>query len=453
MVLAWVFPTWRFSGIRDHPKGSQTPMRFWMPRRSWCLLPLCLACLAGCSSLKGRFLESQGDQAFELAHYSQAVDFYQQVKKLRPGDKDIRRKLEIARTALFYARGKDAYFQEDFAQAERWFRLILRRHPDQELAKAWLREVRKKQAQAMVAKARDLAAWGHDQEAMDLLARSLRILPHNPEALSLRSRLRKERRKLLERGKALVKAGLEILRESLGEEGDFLAFYNLEGARRLMGKDFQVPWVLKELERRFLARAKKEIRAALEKDDYARALFMARYARTFFPDRGEFKIFEKEAKDELEAQILAGQAQNMLLRGNPDKAEEFFKEAARLSRRRSGIYLAGLEEVRDARLALAYEEARDFENRGLYEEALARYKKIAARAPDYRDVEAWVRDLEASLRQGRKLLDRARSLAARGKKKEALQALRELFSLLPFYKEGLELKFRILGEEDPVSGG
>ena len=425
-----------------------------MPKRSWCLPALCLvAFLAGCSSLKGRVLESQGDDAFELAHYSQAVDFYQQVEKLRPGDKEIRRKLEIARTALFYTRGKDAYFQGELAQAERWFRLILRRHPDQELAREWLREVREKQAQAMVAKARDLAAWGHDQEALDLLARSLRLLPDNPPALALRSRLRKNREQVLERGKALVKAGLKILRESLGEEGDFLAFYNLEGARRLMGKDFQVPWVLEELERRFLARAKKEIRAALEVDDYARALFMARYARTFFPGRGEFKAFEREAKDELEAQILAGQARNMLLRGNPDKAEEYFKEAARLSKRRSGFYLAGLEEVRDARLALAYEKARDFENRGLYEEALARYKKIAAQVPDYRDVDAWVRDLEASLRQGKKLLDQARSLAARGKKKEALRTLRELFSLLPFYKDGLELKSRIRGEEGRISGG
>ncbi len=424
-----------------------------MSRRSWCLSSLCLVLLGGCASIRGGVLESQGDEAFQLAHYSQAVDFYQQVEELRPGDKDVQRKLEIARTALFYARGRDAFFQGRFAQAERWFRLILRKHPGQELAKKWLREVREKQALAMVRKAEDLASWGHEEEAMDLLVRSLRILPDNPEALNLRARLEKRRARLLERGRALVKAGLKILRESLGEEGDFLALYNLEGARRFMGKAFQVPWLLKELERRFLARAKEEIRAAMDKDDYARVVFMARYARTFFPGRGEFKIFEKEAKDELEAQILAEQARNMLIRGNPGKAEELLKEAARLSKRRSGIYLAGLEEVRDAKLALAYEKARDYENEGLYEEALARYKKIAAKAPDYRDVDAWVQDLEASLRQGRKLLDQARALAARGKKKEALRTLRELFSLLPFYKDGLELKSRILGEEEAESGG
>ncbi len=433
-------------------KGSQTPMRFWILRRSWCPPSLVLLLLGGCASLQGRFLEAKGDQAFELAHYAQAVDFYQEVEKVRPGDKDLERKLEIAWTALAYARGKDAFFQEKLSEAERWFRRILERHPDQELARKWIERLRKKQGLVLLAKASEEAAWRHDQKALDLLDRSLRFLPGNQEALALKKRVLERKKRLLERGRFLVEEGVKILRESLGEEGDVLALYNLEGAKKLTGKAFQVPWLLKELEMRFLSRARKEIAAALEAEDFARVLFMARYARTFFPNQGEFKRFEKEAGDELEAQILARQAHYDLLRGNPDKAEELFKEAARLSKRRSGIYLAGLEEVRDARLALAYEEARNLENEGLYEEALARYRKVAAVAPDYKDVDAWIHDLEASIQEGRKLLEKARSLAGRGKKKEALQTLRELFSLLPFFKDGLVLKFRILGEDASSAG-
>ncbi len=423
-------------------------MRSWTMKRprSWALLFAFLPVLAGCASLKGHSLETQGDQAFELAHYTQALDFYKEVQKLRPGDEDLARKIEITRTALFYTLGRDAFYQGKLAKAEWWFRKILASHPDQELARQWLDRVRKKQALEWVDRAEELASRGHPDQAMALLERSLEILPGEAKALALSARLAKQRKALLDKGRDLVRAGLRVLRESLGEEGEDLALYHMMGAKKVMGSKFQYPWILKELERRFLERARKEIRAALEEDQYALVLFMSRYAQVLFPGRSELKRYEQEAKAELRAQMLAGDAQAMLFRGNPDKAEALFREAARVSKRRSGIYLAGLEDVREARLALAFEAAEQKEYEGLYEEALARLKKLALQAPDYRDVESRVEDLEASLKEGRKLLARAEELASRGKKEEALQTLKELFSLLPFYKDGLILKDRILSQ-------
>ena len=357
-------------------------MRSWISKRSWWVSTFFPLLLAGCASIQGAGLESKADQAFELAHYNQALGFYRELEKIRPDDQDLKRKIEIARTALFYSLGKEAFFQGKLQEAERWFRRILRRHPKQKLVRVWLKQVQEKQALSLVEKAGALAARGHADQAMDLLDRSLRILPGNQDALALQRRLLDQRERILEKGRALVKEGLKTLREAIGEEGDFLALYHLEGAKAVMADKFQFTWLLRELEQRYLARAKREILAALEKDDYALVLFLARYAQSLFPDQGELRVFEKEARAELDAQVLAERAHNELLRGNPDRAEMLLKEAARLSKWRSGIYLAGLEDVREARLALAYEEARDRENEGLYEEALAGLKKVAALAPD-----------------------------------------------------------------------
>lgn len=398
-----------------------------------------LALLAGCTSP----LEAEADLAFQMGRYTRAHDLYAGLLDEHPGNEDLARKEQVSRLAAWFALGREAVFQDRLALAAAYFRKVLAEIPDHGGGRAWLAKVQSKQADLLVHEAQGQVSRQAFDQARRLAGQALALWPGHEDALHLLAELDGRRARERQLGRFLLAEGLKVNQEMVESANLPVVRHYLKGARVLLGEEFTHDWVLAEVERRMGEQALAQVRESLGRDENASALVEASLTGSLLPEVPGLDELKALAQRELEADALAEQARQLILRGDPEGGRAKMAQAAETSRNRAGLFKAAQVEVEEARLAREFEEALDREAQGRYEEALARYQAIAAQHPFFRDSEARARELAANLEEAGRILGEVRTLMAQGSTAPAQRRLKDLFVLFPWHKEGLMLQRRL----------
>ncbi|MDZ4774086.1 MAG: hypothetical protein SGI72_13235 [Planctomycetota bacterium] len=327
--------------------------------------------------------------------------------------------LEQARRASFLDKDEDALELLDRARAL---------DPESNHVREWTEKTQRKLSERWLYMALELHAKDEIDAALASYETSLSYAPGDRDALTGRDLCLAILNHRAGLGRTYFDDGLHALAEYWLEQARSRFSY----AKKYKPNDPKAVQREDQVEQLLASERLSLGRRAEEKRMFGEALAEYRKAFALEPQNEEARSGAERARSELDVAGLLARASMDIVRGRFDRATELVEEASAKTVAQSDMCEGKLAAIREARLERAYQGALALGRDNRYEEAVAAYSDILAKADYYKDAITRRDTLDEYIRLATDLYAKAQAATDPAAKLEALQQLRTFW---PDYKD------------------
>lgn len=397
------------------------------PARALFLAALASSLAVGCKT-EERDVRAEVRDLVDHARYEEAVKVSAKAAADTPNDAELDKLHRDASVAYMLEQARRASFQDKDEDAL----VILERaralDPESRLVREWSERVQRKLAERWLYLALELHAKDEIEDALAAYESSLRYAPADTDALTGRDlclAILKHRAGL---GSAYFDDGLHALAEYWLEQArsrfSYSKKYKPDDPKAAQRED-QVEELLAS-ERISLGQRAEEGRL------FGTALAEYKKAFALEPKNEVAKAGIERARLEIAVIGLLVHASMDIVRGKFDRATELVEQASAITVAQKDLCEGKLDAIREARLNHAYQAALALERDNRYEDAVAAYNDILAKADYYKDAITRRDTLEEYIRLATDLYGQAASTTDPATK---LDLLKQIRSFWPDYKD------------------
>jgi tetratricopeptide (TPR) repeat protein len=391
------------------------------------LAGLVLTLAAGCASER---LDVREEVSSLVNHgrYEEAVQVSAKAAENAPNDAELAKLHRDASVAFLLEQARRASFVDKDEDA---LELLERAHtldPDSPQVSDWREKTQRKLSERWLYLALELHAKDEIDAALAAYESSLRYAPGDKDALTGRDLCLAILNHRAGLGRTYFDDGLHALAEYWLEQARSRFSY----AKKYKPDDPKAVQREDQVEQLLASERMQLGKRAEEKRMFGEALAEYRKAAALEPENAEARAGIERTRAELDVAGLLARASMDVVRGRFDRATELVEQAAAKTTTQKDMVEGKMAAIREARLERAYQAALALERDNRYDEAVAAYIDILAKADYYKDAITRRDTLEEYIRLAADLYAKAAAATDPAVKLEAMQQIR---SFWPDYKD------------------